>query len=74
MELRKAKRFHTVESYASCVCLYTACSCSCRTCVCACKGVAQPSERDMNSGYNDAREFNATGNRMAEYSVENIRF
>lgn len=29
MKLRKAKRFNTIESYASCVCIKTTCSCSC---------------------------------------------
>lgn len=34
MKLRKAKRFNTVESYASCICLYASCSCSCACSTC----------------------------------------
>ena len=29
MKLRKAKRFNTIESYASCICIMATCTCSC---------------------------------------------
>ena len=34
MKLHKAKRFNTIESYASCACIETTCSCSCNSCSC----------------------------------------
>lgn len=71
MKLKKTKRLHTVESYASCVCAWATCSCSCR-CVCACKDPDQPLVSDNVSGQETAYNYNKTETSMSNTSYQNL--
>ncbi len=73
MKFRKSKKFHTVESYSSCICVHSTCSCSCSVCVCGCNGTIQPSATDRADGRDDARSNIYSSEYMRNMSSQNLQ-
>lgn len=73
MKFNKAKRFNTVESYATCICAWSTCYCSCGVCVCGCNGYQQPLADDRNEGRSDANNYNATADSMSNTSSQSLQ-
>lgn len=67
MKLRKAKRFNTIESYASCVCAWSICTC---TCTCRCDSGGLPFESISSSKHNISRVD--MRDNMEYYSSQNV--
>lgn len=72
MKFQKSKRFHTVESYATCICAWATCSCSCGV-VCSCSPLKQNLQEEYDGSNNTDKNDNSISESMTNTSSQNLQ-